>query len=258
MPGPSTVSVHLLPSLIPATSLHGRVAVVVDVLRATTVIVRAMAAGCDAVIPCNEIDEARQVAASLPPGKALLAGERDGVPIPGFDLGNSPGDFVPDVCRGRTLVMTTSNGTRAILAASEADRVLICSFANLGATTHALRDANRPIHIVCAGTEGGVSFEDSILAGALVWELSLASKSLKLSPMACGNDAAEIVLELWKGLLGEMDTGQSLEDTLARGRGGRRVQQLGLQLDIHDAAMMDFLNRVYELDRDPLRIVRSE
>jgi 2-phosphosulfolactate phosphatase len=257
MPGPSTVSVHLLPSLIPPTSLRGRVAVVVDVLRATTVIVRAMAAGCETVIPCSEIDEARRIAAALPAGSALLAGERDGLPIPGFDLGNSPGDFVPDVCRGRTLVMTTSNGTRAILAAQEADRVLISSFANLGATSHALREEKRPIHIVCAGTEGGVSFEDSILAGAIVWELSLASKSLRLSPVACGNDEAEIVLELWKGLLGEMDSGRSLEDTLARGRGGRRVQQLGLQLDIHDAAMLDFLNRVYELARDPLHIVRS-
>ena len=91
-------------------------AVVVDVLRATTMMVHALAAGCEAVIPCGEIDEARQVAASLPPGTALLAGEREGLPIDGFDLGNSPRSCTPEVCRGKTLVMTTTNGTRAILA----------------------------------------------------------------------------------------------------------------------------------------------
>ena len=93
------VFVHLLPSLIPPGSLRGGVAVVVDVLRATTVMVQALAAGCEAVIPCGEIDEAKAVAAGLPAGTALLAGERQGLPIPGFDLGNSPGDFTPEVCR---------------------------------------------------------------------------------------------------------------------------------------------------------------
>ena len=84
----------------------------------------------------------------------LLAGERDGLPIPGFDLGNSPGDFVPEVCHGKTLVMTTSNGTRAILGCQEADRVLITSFANLGATSHVLREERKPIHVRVRGHRG--------------------------------------------------------------------------------------------------------
>ena len=89
------VFVHLLPSLIPPGSLRGGVAVVVDVLRATTVMVHALADGCEAVIPCAEIEEAQSVAAGLPSGTALLGGERGGLPIPGFDLGNSPGDYTP-------------------------------------------------------------------------------------------------------------------------------------------------------------------
>src|SRR3954471_15886347 len=91
------VFVHLLPGLIPPGSLKGGVAVVVDVLRATTVMVHALAAGCEAVIPCLEIDDARRVAEGLPPGSAILAGERQGLPIEGFDLGNSPRDFTPEV-----------------------------------------------------------------------------------------------------------------------------------------------------------------
>ena len=113
-----------------------------DVLRATTVMVHALAAGCEAVIPCGEIDEAKEIAAGLPPGTALLAGERQGLPIPGFDLGNSPGEFTPEVCDGKTLVMTTTNGTRAILASLEAERVYIASFANLRATSTSSRSSS--------------------------------------------------------------------------------------------------------------------
>ncbi len=165
------VFVHLLPSLIPPGALRGGVAVVVvDVLRATTVMVHALAAGCEAVIPCAEIDEAKAVAASLPPGTALLGGERGGLPISGFDLGNSPGDYTPEVCRGKTLVMSTTNGTRAILASLEAERVLIGAFVNLEAVGFALQDETRPVHLICAGTEGLVSFEDALAAG--VWSIS--------------------------------------------------------------------------------------
>ena len=149
--------VHFLPRLIPHGALRGGVAVVVDVLRATTVMVYALAAGCEAVIPCSEIDEATDTAASLPEGTVLLVGERQGLPIPGFDLGNSPADFTPEVCAGKTLVMTTTNGTRAILASLEAERVYIASFGNLRATSNEIsvqflkKDHQRPVHIDLRG-----------------------------------------------------------------------------------------------------------
>ena len=177
------VFVHLLPKLIPPGSLRGGVAVVVDVLRATTVMVQALAAGCEAIIPCGEIDEAMKVAAGLPAGTALLAGERQGLPIPGFDLGNSPGEFTPDVCRDKTLVMTTTNGTRAILASLEAERVYIASFTNLRATSDEIsvqflkKDHGHSVHIVCAGTEGHISLEDSLLAGALTSQIAKVCRS---------------------------------------------------------------------------------
>src|SRR4051794_31949894 len=144
------VFVHLLPDLIPTGALGGGVAVVIDVLRATTMMVHALSAGCTAVIPCLEIDEAREIAARLPVGGALLGGERQGVPIDGFDLGNSPRSCTPEVCRGKTLVMTTTNGTRAILACLDADRVLIGAFPNFAPTAQLLHAEERPIHVVCA------------------------------------------------------------------------------------------------------------
>src|SRR5262249_23781719 len=95
------VYVHMLPSLIPPESLRGGVAVVVDVLRATTVMVHALANGCAYVIPCAEIDKARTMAAALPREWTILGGERGGLPIPGFDMGNSPGHYTREVCAGK-------------------------------------------------------------------------------------------------------------------------------------------------------------
>src|SRR5262245_8863015 len=109
------VHVHLLPELVPPEALAGGVAVVIDVLRATTTVVHALAAGCAAVRPCAGVDEARALAGSMRAGRVLLGGERGGLPLPGFDAGNSPREYTPAVCRGTTLVLTTTNGTRALL-----------------------------------------------------------------------------------------------------------------------------------------------
>src|SRR5215471_1183217 len=109
------VRVHLLPDHARPEELHGGVAVVIDVLRATTTIIHALAAGCEAVRPCLEIDEAKKLADGMRAGRVLLAGERGGKPLPDFDLGNSPREFTPKLCRGTTLVFTTTNGTRALI-----------------------------------------------------------------------------------------------------------------------------------------------
>jgi 2-phosphosulfolactate phosphatase len=260
MPDPERpeVFVHLLPSLIPDGALRGGVAVVVDVLRATTVMVHALASGCESVIPCGEIDEARRVAGSLPPGSAILAGERHGLPIEGFDLGNSPGSFTPEVCRGKTLAMTTTNGTRAILASLDADEVLIAAFPNFGVTMQRLHADDRPIHVVCAGTEGLISYEDTLLAGAL-------ARHLRDLGGVLSNDEAEIVAGLWsrvEDVIWVKSGDRSLEKTplvryLVRGRGGRRVMELGLSADIEAAAQFNSPGHhlTAELRRDPLRIV---
>jgi 2-phosphosulfolactate phosphatase len=223
-------------------------------------IVHALAAGCDAVIPCGEIDEARRVAGGLPKGSALLAGERHGVPIDGFDLGNSPGACTADVCRGKTLVMTTTNGTRAILASLDAELVLVAGFVNFAATAQRLLHETRPVHLVCAGTEGAVSYEDALLAGAFAGHFADLEHTME-------NDEAEIVRGLWarveeavwfKGQA-QADDDRPLSRYLKRGAGGRRVMELGCEADVADAAA---LNRpgfqlAVELRRDPLRLVAA-
>jgi 2-phosphosulfolactate phosphatase len=254
------IYVHLLPSLIPTGALKGGVAVVVDVLRATTVMVHALASGCEAVIPCLEIEDARAVASGLRPGETLLGGERGGLPIEGFDLGNSPATYTPEACRGRTLVMTTTNGTRAILASLEADRILIAGFVNQRATVDELAleflkaDHGRHVHIVCSGTEGEVSLEDALLAGALAKSLTdLGTESLG-GEAPLGNDSAFLVVSQWLEVERYLQK-RPLGRLLRLGRGGRNVRRIGLEPDIDDAARVDRFGLVAELRREPLRIV---
>lgn len=255
------VFVHLLPDMIPPGSLRGGIAVVVDVLRATTVMVQALASGCEAVIPCGEIDEARAVAESLPAGTAILGGERGGLPIAGFDLGNSPGDYTREVCEGKTLVMTTTNGTRAILASREAQRVYIAAFSNAKATIDEVvvqflkKDHGHSVHIVCAGTEGFVSLEDSLLAGRLVHEIAERAEIALGKSARPGNDESLLAELQWQGAVHTQRT-QHLAELLRLGRGGKNVFRIGLGPDIGSAASVDRFDLVAELGRDPLRIIK--
>lgn len=234
------VQVHLLPELVTPERLQGSLAVVIDVLRATTTIVHALAAGCVAVRPCAQVDEARQLAGGMRAGRVLLGGEREGKPITGFDLGNSPGDYKPTRCRGATLVLTTTNGTRALIHAAQASRVLIAAFVNFSAVCEQLRHETRPIHILCAGNGGEIALEDTLLAGALVDVL--ADDQTRL------NDSARLAWDCF-----DMH-GQILEGALEVSAGGVGLRQLGYDDDIRAAASIDQFALVPELRHDPLRI----
>jgi 2-phosphosulfolactate phosphatase len=256
------VFVHMLPSLLPPGGLKQGVAVMIDVLRASTMMVHALVAGCREIIPCAEVDEARQRAAALPAGTAILAGERHGVAIDGFDLGNSPGECTKGVCQGKTMVITTTNGTRALLACAEADLVVLGSFVNFAATSQRLLHEAKPVHLVCAGTEGRISFEDTLLAGAF-------AKHFRDLNMPMGNDEAEIAAGLWarvedsiwfnSGKKAQNEEINPLYHYLTRGQGGRRVLELGLRDDIAEAARLNRPDHqiVAELRREPLRVVAS-
>lgn len=249
------VFVHLLPSLIPPGLLRGGVAVVVDVLRATTVMAHALAAGARAVFPTRTIEEARAAAAALPHGTAILAGERQGLPIPGFDRGNSPGDFTPELCGGKTLVMTTTNGTQAILASLDSKRMFIASFPNLSATARAVEEAlgeESALHLVCSGTDGEISLEDSLLAGAFIAALD-GPESSRAIAVELANDSALIVAAQWREAAREFGS-RPLAGVLRSGRGGRRVRQIGLDPDIDLAAAIDRFDLIAETRLDPLRI----
>jgi 2-phosphosulfolactate phosphatase len=153
--------------------LTDAVCVVFDVLRATSSMVTALANGARAIIPVEEISEAITLRQRNP--KILLAGERNGLRIPAslsggvdFDLGNSPREFATARVRGRTIAMTTTNGTRALRACAGARLVLVCSFLNLKSTAAFIARRNpRRLLLVCSGTFEQAAYEDILAAGAL-------------------------------------------------------------------------------------------
>jgi 2-phosphosulfolactate phosphatase len=235
------ILVHLTPRLAPPEQLAGGVAVVIDVLRATTTMIHALAAGCSAVRPCAEVDEARELAGSMRAGRVLLGGERDGKPLAGFDVGNSPLEYTASRCRGAVVVLTTSNGTRALLHAAAAERTLVAGFVNYSAVCEQLRRETRPIHIVCAGDGGGVALEDALLAGAFV------DYSCDLGPTRL-NDGARLAWDSFE------HHGQILEGALAVCAGGVRLRELGYEEDVRMAARVDQFTLAPELRRDPTRV----
>lgn len=235
------VRVSLLPDLAKAERLAGSVAVVIDVLRATTSIVHAFAAGCATIHPCESVDAAQQLAGFLSAAKVKLAGERGGLPIEGFDFGNSPKQFTGRVCKGTALVLTTTNGTRAILRAAPAARTLIAAFANFSAVCEQLRHDKRPISILCAGNDGDAALEDTLLAGALV-EFLRDQGPIRL------NDGARLAWDCFE------THGQCLKAALALSEGGQELQRLGFEADIAAAANVDEFALVPELRLDPVRL----
>jgi 2-phosphosulfolactate phosphatase len=226
--------VHLLPSLVEQADLAGRTVVVIDVLRATTTICHALAAGATAVVPCLEIDEARATAGQVS-GPVVLGGERKGLRIEGFDLGNSPTEYTPASVGGRTVVFTTTNGTRAMHRAAQAAEVLIGAFANRGGLIRELRSRGG-VDLLCAGTHGAITAEDCLLAGAVVDGLADEAREL--------NDQARLARDAWRTVRG----GGSLAAALRECQGGRNLIAEGFDADIDTAAVLDRFDFVPRLD----------
>jgi 2-phosphosulfolactate phosphatase len=162
------MDVCFTPDEVVPGELQGRIAVVVDVLRATSTIVEALANGAKSIYPVASIDAAVKLAQNVGRDQVLLCGERRGLPIDGFDLGNSPREFTPDRVAGKLLVMTTTNGTPALLATTAARETLVASFLNLSAVLAELAAGGLPVTVVCGGREKRFSLDDAVCAGAVV------------------------------------------------------------------------------------------
>ena len=178
------VHVALTPGEFPDLALGGRSALVVDVFRATSMVIAAFDAGCARVIPVAGAAEARERARALAPEPVLLAGERGGEQIDGFDLGNSPLDCIPERIGGRSMLLTTTNGTAAMLKASQADSAAVAALTNVGAAVRWAVSERKDLTVLCAGEKGGFSLEDAVCAGLLVEGIGRAAAGATLSDAA--------------------------------------------------------------------------
>lgn len=149
-----------------------RIGVVIDVLRATTSAVMALKNGCSSFIPITSIEEAREASKRFEKGKVLLGGAKRGVKVQGFDLGNSPDDYQEEIVKGKDIIFTSSNGTKAMHQLQSARKVLIASFLNISAICNELLTLNTDVLIACSGDFGVFSLGDAVCAGMIVDRLT--------------------------------------------------------------------------------------
>jgi 2-phosphosulfolactate phosphatase len=235
------LDVVLLPRDLTGEQCHGHAVVVFDVLRATTTMAAALAAGAREIRVFGEIDEARDAADAFE-GPHLLTGERDCLPPPGYDLGNSPDDFNPDRVGGRVLFMATTNGTRAIIAARSADHLFTGALVNAAAVARCLARLNVDVTLLCAGTRGVVSMEDLLGCGAVIDQLQT------LVQVKATSDTARVALRLFKG------NRKILREVIAEGQGGRNVRAAHLDRDLDFTARLNAIDIVGRVHDDPLRV----
>ncbi len=206
-----TFDVYFTPAEAEASSLQSATVVVIDVIRATTSMVEAVANGASRVYPVVSAEDAVKLAQSIGREDTLLAGERKAVKIEGFDLGNSPREFGREVVEGKRLVWTTTNGTVALAAAKESGRVVACAFTNLSAVAR-LVARDEAVVVLCAGREGRFAVDDALCAGALVRRVAQSASSapvLNDAARACEVLAAHI--EVSADFLAGTEAGQMLE-----------------------------------------------
>lgn len=224
------LDVVFTPAELAAGELAGRTVVVIDVLRATSTIVEALANGARSVYPVAAMDDAVRLAREMGRSDVLLCGERRLERIEGFDLGNSPGEFTAERVGERVLVMSTTNGTPTFRAASTAARAVAASFLNLSAVTAWLASDEQvgDVTVICAGRAGRFALEDAVCAGALAVRLQQGVEGSRDM-----NDAANAAAML------AARHEPALESLLACTTAGRMLVELGYGDDIGACAAVD-------------------
>ncbi len=208
--------------------VRGKNAVVVDVLRATSVIATALENGASAVVPFGAIEEARAFAAGERE-RVVLGGERNALKIEGFDCGNSPFEYTRELVGGRQVALTTTNGTRAIENARGAKEVFILCMRNLGAVAEKILSGGRDIVVVCSGTDGKFSADDALCAGIFLDRLC-AKSDARL------DDAGRFARDFYS--MGR-ERGVGLQDLLAESLHLNRLRARGFEADLDYCLTID-------------------
>jgi 2-phosphosulfolactate phosphatase len=239
------IEVFFSPLEVAEAPVEQKVAVVIDVIRATSTMVQALANGARRIFPTVSTEEAIKLASSLGREDTILCGERKGLKVDGFDLGNSPGDFSPDRVEGKQLVMSTTNGTRAFMAVEDADRVLAACFMNLSAVAEAIAEAEEVV-IVCAGRENRFALDDALCAGMLIQKITEDGEA-----EATLNDGGRVALDLASAH--DVDA-----DFLLTTAAGAALETIGLGGDLEHCAALDRYSFVPEMKEKQISIPKGK
>lgn len=238
------VNVLLTPQEVRVDLIRQGAVVVFDVLRATTTMTAALAAGVREIFIFDSLDAARDAARGHGDDR-ILCGEKACLPPPGFDLGNSPGAFDAKVHGGKTVFMATTNGTRAMVAARSAKLLLAGAIVNASAVANRLIAEGLDVTLLCAGTGGEPAMEDMIGAGAVLTALE------RQASIVLGSDVVRMAHSLFR------DSEQDLKSVLTNCTGGQNVLAVGLERDIAFAARLDVQSVAGRVMDGPLRVVRE-
>ena len=243
MPATTRFDVALLPAA--AEPLEDTVVVVVDVLRATTTIVSALANGAKEIIPAPSVDAARELHRQLGEG-SIIGGERQGKIVDGFHQGNSPVEYTPDVVAGKRLILATTNGTVAMEQCRTAREVIIGAMVNVDAVADRVY-AEEKVCVMCSGTDRIITSEDVCFAGLLMQRIVQKRAEANLEQPFL-TDAATIALDHWHSVDQQVQDGTPLADFFRAARGGINLVRIGHDADIVFASTIDSFTSVPVLD----------
>lgn len=222
------IELYLTPLPLADANLEGKTVVVIDVLRFSTSACAALMAGAKGVIPTGESGEAAELRAKLGREITVLAGERNGVRIDNFDLGNSPAEFTEKTVGGRFVVMTTTNGSAMFKKTGKASLVMTGGLINVSKIVEKIKGNIKDLVIACSGNKGSFSIEDTLCGGLLIERLfSNGASGHRL------NDAASMALQLYQNNSG------SLYETIEKGEHARFLSGIGFKDDICIATAVD-------------------
>jgi len=224
------LEVFFTPNQVKLSDTNGRLVLIVDVLRASTTVATALGNGAKTVIPLEGADEVIVRSKEFARSQILLTGEQKMHPITGFDLGNSPQEFTPETVEGKTILITTTNGTRTLLGVQGARDIVIASYVNFTAVLAMMKVAassNTDIAIICAGEEGSFTLEDAACAGRYVRAIPKRADSVQV------NDAATA------SVLIEKKYGDNIAKVFKESTHGQALEEAGFGDDLVAAAEVD-------------------
>lgn len=223
------VDVFLTGQSVQEKDVAGRTAIVIDVFRASSTIVTALSNGAQSILPVADLSEAHRLADRLAPDTYLLCGERGGIKIDGYHLGNSPFEYTSSIIGGRTVILTTTNGTLALSRARSATHLIVGSFLNLSCVIQFAKEADRDVALICAGWRGRFSLEDTLCAGSMLHSLWDGSTPRFTS------DSTYLTFQLYQ------NEQERLAETLTKCHHGQRLEKLGFASDVKYCIQQDKL-----------------
>jgi len=227
------IDIHFSPFPLSPHLLSDRTVVVIDILRATSVMVYAMSQGAKEIIPVKSVGEAFQLVKTFSQDTTLLGGERESRRIEGFDLGNSPREYVAEKVRGKRLILTTTNGTKAFHAVSSGKKVLVGSFLNIAAVAGRCFELNQDLLIYLSGDQGNFSLEDTVCGGMLIDRIiRRRGKSFTLTD---ASHSAHILFQKFEA---------NIVESFYLSQHGRDLVDQGFEEDLPYCAQVDVTNLV--------------